>query len=924
MEKNKNSFKEKNYTVKKNYIRKLEEDIKFFEIEKSDVEKYNKGEYRKLQEGNEIKDCTQLEKCELCNEESLNENLCIKCNNIKGYYYLNINSISKEQNINEYIDCVNEETKPSNFYFDIQNEDFKPCFDTCATCDTKGDSENNNCITCKRNYMPNPDVTSTKNCVKKCHFYYYLISNQYKCTKDKYCPLNSILLIEEKGKCTSDCKSDDIYKYKYDNQCFEKCPKNTITDNVNFICKDENINIPLLTETNHIFFNENITDIEIKYLVEIYSNNFAYTTNHISIYKSNNFSIAIYKNSEAISNLSLNIPKINFDICFDKIKTQYNYKDNLIMVVVSQKRENKNDKIISFSLYNSRNAKKIIIDDLCINDSLIIEENLKGKISDLDTFMFLTNQGIYLLNPNNDFYTDLCFHFKSPFDGKYIPFKERFDLFFPNISLCETSCSFKGINTTTNTSICICTFNNIINNNGLEYISFIKTTKINIKNIIKEINLEILRCYKDLGNIELYKDNYGSFIIMGFIIIKIILTIIHHAKYILAMQKYLYELMQTFIQYISNQRISQLNKIDSQLDIKQNQKNNLKEDTNTQNSNRLFLDKESNSDKKQNEPNQNPKKSKFFKKKNKNKNKTNNQNDVLINPKPNNNNSSFHLELYDNNKKEFESSKNNKKDPNININIDDINNINNINNINILMKDERKDINTEDYIKTEFNDMDYYKAIKSDKRLFCRYFIDKIKIDLLILNIFCNNEKINPWPIKLLLLIMIFEFYFFLNGLFFTEKYLEDIFNGEKYNFLDYMSRFKDRIFYITLIGIIFNYFLNYFILEEKVIKKILKRAQNSIVFLKFEMSQIIKNLKIRYNIFIIICFIISVFIWYYSFCFNNVYPSTSKEWILTSIILFFVMQVLYLLILLIETIIRFIAIKCKSERLFKMSQFIS
>ena len=37
----------------------------------------------------------QLEKCELYNEESFSRNLCIKCNNMKGYYFLNIGSIPK-------------------------------------------------------------------------------------------------------------------------------------------------------------------------------------------------------------------------------------------------------------------------------------------------------------------------------------------------------------------------------------------------------------------------------------------------------------------------------------------------------------------------------------------------------------------------------------------------------------------------------------------------------------------------------------------------------------------------------------------------------------------------------------------------------------------------------------------------------------
>ena len=155
IENNKKSFEERDIIIKEKNIRKLEENIIFYGIEKSEEiqEKYYKIKNRKLEEGNEIKDCIQSEKCELCNEESLNVNLCIKCNNLKGYYFLNVNSISKEQINNEYIDCVNEEAKPSNFYFDIQNEDFKPCFETCATCNTGGDMENNNCITCEKNYI---------------------------------------------------------------------------------------------------------------------------------------------------------------------------------------------------------------------------------------------------------------------------------------------------------------------------------------------------------------------------------------------------------------------------------------------------------------------------------------------------------------------------------------------------------------------------------------------------------------------------------------------------------------------------------------------------------------------------------------------------------------------------------------------------
>jgi hypothetical protein len=233
-------------------------------------------------------------------------------------------------------------------------------------------------------------------------------------------------------------------------------------------------------------------------------------------------------------------------------------------------------------------------------------------------------------------------------------------------------------------------------------------------------------------------------------------------------------------------------------------------------------------------------------------------------------------------------------------------------------------INVEEYIKTDPNDMDYDNAVGRDKRTFCVYFCDNIRTDLLILNMFCNYEQLNPWPIKFLLFILNIDLYFFVNGLFFTEDYLNEMLYDKNVNFFDFVSRFLDRIYYITLIGIIISYVMNFFFFEENVIKKLFKREKNNMLILKYEMAQIIKNIKNRYNLFIAICFFVGIFVWYYVFCFNNIYPSMKKEWLITSITIIFAMPFLSFLKILLETIIRFIAIKCKSERLFKISQFLS
>ena len=120
------------------------------------------------------------------------------------------------------------------------------------------------------------------------------------------------------------------------------------------------------------------------------------------------------------------------------------------------------------------------------------------------------------------------------------------------------------------------------------------------------------------------------------------------------------------------------------------------------------------------------------------------------------------------------------------------------------------------------------------------------------------------------------------------------------------------------------SYIINFFFFEEKIIKKLFKREKNNITSLQYEMCKIIKNIKNRYDLFVLICFFVAIIVWYYVFCFNNIYPSMKKEWIITSIVIVFAMQLVNFFKILLESIIRFIGIKCKSERIFKISQFLA
>ena len=89
-------------------------------------------------------------------------------------------------------------------------------------------------------------------------------------------------------------------------------------------------------------------------------------------------------------------------------------------------------------------------------------------------------------------------------------------------------------------------------------------------------------------------------------------------------------------------------------------------------------------------------------------------------------------------------------------------------------------INITEYLNTNPDDMDYDDAIKKDKRKFLNYFTDKLKSNQLLLNTFYTNDPIRPKTIKILLLILNFELYFLINGLFFNEEYISNIFHSNE------------------------------------------------------------------------------------------------------------------------------------------------
>ena len=236
---------------------------------------------------------------------------------------------------------------------------------------------------------------------------------------------------------------------------------------------------------------------------------------------------------------------------------------------------------------------------------------------------------------------------------------------------------------------------------------------------------------------------------------------------------------------------------------------------------------------------------------------------------------------------------------------------------------EEYDFNLEEYLKTDFDDMEFEDALRYDNRTFCEYYCDRFRENQIIMDTFFNPETLKPMSIKIIILLLNIVLYFFINGLFFSEDYVSDLFNSnEKEKFFSFFPRSILRFIYTTIVSGIIAIIVDFITVDEKRVKRLFLREKKNTLQIRFEISVITNDIKRNYLILMIICLLIDLIVFYYFNCFNNVYPHLKDEWIKSSIFIIIIMQILSMLTGLLEALIRLIAFKCKSERIYKVKNF--
>ena len=187
----------------------------------------------------------------------------------------------------------------------------------------------------------------------------------------------------------------------------------------------------------------------------------------------------------------------------------------------------------------------------------------------------------------------------------------------------------------------------------------------------------------------------------------------------------------------------------------------------------------------------------------------------------------------------------------------------------------------------ELNTLDYNKALILDKRTYFQYYCSLLKKKQLIIFTFLPSNDYNLQYIKIILFLLSFSLYFSINGFFFTDETMHQVYEDSgNANYLKQLA----SIIYSSIIPAIINVILKQLSLSEN---NILKLKQQTDLKIALEIAKSTQRcIKIKFFIFFILSYLLLFFFWYFISCFCGIYKNTQKVLIIDTIFSFIISMI--------------------------------
>ena len=225
-------------------------------------------------------------------------------------------------------------------------------------------------------------------------------------------------------------------------------------------------------------------------------------------------------NDEKLNENNINLIAVNLGDCEYNLKNYYKISNesNLYILKIDIKQKGKNYPLIEYEVFYPLYGENNEILDL----NLCNDTNIELSIP------IIINDTIDKYNPKSNYYNDICTKATSKYNTDITLYDRRIEFINNDMSLCEENCELISYDNIYRKAKCSCKVKTSLSLDNIELDN--KNILKNFIDIKKITNIEIVKCYKIVFNINNIKSNYGSFIILFIFILYFISIIIFYCK----------------------------------------------------------------------------------------------------------------------------------------------------------------------------------------------------------------------------------------------------------------------------------------------------------------------------------------------------------------------------------------------------------
>ena len=477
-----------------------------------------------INENNNINEILSQIKSHKCYKNDCSENWKLKQK--KLIEQLDI-CVEKCDNITKDNDSCFKE--PIGYYFDKNDSLYKPCYNSCETCEIKGDYNTHNCLKCNIDY---PFGIRNKNNYFNCYENYSYYYNYYIESINILISTNHISSIIEYPTLTQDktdytineiyesnIKVEDKLNVTINNQDKTEYTTNEIYEITNKV-KDK-LNITINNEEEKVKYYNNILENIEKEFTSSYYNTSNLDNGQDEITEINDIKITLTTTQNQKNKTNTNMTTIDLGKCEILLKAFYNISENETIYIKKIDVNQPGMKIpkIEYSIYSKLSGTHLEKLNLSICDNTKISLSVPVEI----------NESLDKLNTTSGYFNDICYTSTSD-SGTDISLKDRRNEFINNNkTVCQENCDFSEYDSDIKKANCSCQVKESTNNYSDMNINTTKIYEIfeDNKNDISNLGVASCNVFASTENIE---SNTGFFLLLIILAIFVVVFIIFCSK----------------------------------------------------------------------------------------------------------------------------------------------------------------------------------------------------------------------------------------------------------------------------------------------------------------------------------------------------------------------------------------------------------